>query len=198
MEDGDFELWSLGSDAAPSKTFGNVTLSLSIPPDASWRGGWYKFGYSKFLSSMGERLVNQGVSTEAGGSAITLSITGLAAGSHSLLSWHNAWDKLAAVASLTVAVNGAEAASVGVSEPTMSFSVLTLTSSGSRADRSVRQHLGGGNIPCHLQRDLGRPDCADSIHSRLAGRCAGFPQRLRTRRSCCREPNPVSLSRAPQ
>lgn len=113
LEDSDFELWSVGSDAAPSKTFGNVTFSLSIPTDATWRGGWYKFGYSKFLSSMGERLVNQGLSTEAGGSAITLSITGLPAGPHSLLAWHNAWDKLAAAASLTVAVDGAPAASVG-------------------------------------------------------------------------------------
>jgi hypothetical protein len=114
LEDSDFKLWSVGSDAAPSKTFGNITFSLSIPTDASWRGGWYKFGYSKFLSSMGERLVNQGLSTEAGGSAITLSITGLPAGPHTLLAWHNAWDKLAAVASLTVAVDGAPAASVGL------------------------------------------------------------------------------------
>ncbi|KAM0276911.1 hypothetical protein ACHAQH_006283 [Verticillium albo-atrum] len=110
LEDNDFELWSVADEAAPSKTIGSVKLSLQIPSGAKWRGGWYKYGYSKFLSSMGERLVSQDMSTEAGGSSISLSITGLAAGTHTLLAWHNAWDKLSAVAALTVAVNGAPAA----------------------------------------------------------------------------------------
>lgn len=114
LADGDFALWSVADEPAPNKTFGNVTLSLAIPDGAAWRGGWFKFGYSKFLSSMGERLVNQGLSTETGGNAITLSITGLAAGPHTLLAWHNAWDKLDAVAGVSVAVNGGAASPVRI------------------------------------------------------------------------------------
>jgi len=112
LEDNDFELWTIGSETSPTKTIGNVRFSLSIPSSATWRGGWYKFGYSKFLSSLGERLVNEGMSTETGGHAITLSITGLSAGTHTLLSWHNAWDRLSSTASISVFVNGNQVATV--------------------------------------------------------------------------------------
>lgn len=90
--------------------------TLSVP-SGKLNGNTNKVVYTRIISSLGERVIAEGISTKndngdnVGGVAIRLSISGLPEGKHSLLTWHNAWDKLSAVAALTITADGKEVAS---------------------------------------------------------------------------------------
>lgn len=113
IEDTDYNLWSIEEAASVSTTINDLDLTLSAG-STTLNGGWYKYGYTGIVSNLGERVIAAGISTneDSGGGPITLSITGLAEGTHSLLTWHNAWDGLDSTATLSVAVDGTEKASV--------------------------------------------------------------------------------------
>lgn len=116
--DTDYVTWTVAE--GPSSSFSTNTTGLSFTLSAAsgnLNGNWNKAVYSRIITSLGERVVGQGISTvtdggdNAGGVALKLSISGLTAGEHSILAWHNAWDALkGGAASLTVTANGAEAA----------------------------------------------------------------------------------------
>ncbi|PSN61884.1 family 1 polysaccharide lyase [Corynespora cassiicola Philippines] len=118
--DDDYVKWTIPEAASAqlaSNETGETGLSFSISAaTGKLNGNWNKAVYSRIISSLGERVIGQGISTinedgdNAGGVAITLSIEGLAAGEHSLLTWHNAWDALDATAKLSVAADGKELA----------------------------------------------------------------------------------------
>ncbi|UPX10283.1 uncharacterized protein EKO05_0000950 [Ascochyta rabiei] len=115
--DTDFTTWTVIE--GPSSKFITNDTGLSFALSASsgkLNGNWNKAVYTRIIASLGERVIGEGISTIAdngdnvGGVAIKLSISGLSAGEHSILAWHNAWDALKTAASLTVTVNGKEAA----------------------------------------------------------------------------------------
>lgn len=114
--DTDYTTWTIAEGASSKFEPNNTGLSFTLSAaTGKLNGNWNKAVYSRIITSLGERVVGEGISTiadngdNAGGVAIKLSISGLPAGEHSILAWHNAWDALKAVASLTVTVNGKEA-----------------------------------------------------------------------------------------
>ncbi|KAH7371130.1 family 1 polysaccharide lyase [Pyrenochaeta sp. MPI-SDFR-AT-0127] len=114
----DFTTWTVPNAASSTFNGGNgttVSYTLSVP-SGKLNGNSNKVVYTRIISSLGERVIAEGLSTKndngdnVGGVPIKLSISGLSEGKHSLLTWHNAWDKLTAVAALTVTADGKEAA----------------------------------------------------------------------------------------
>ena len=111
----DYELWTVTSEEPTSNiTIDDVAFTLASPPDSYLVGDYNKFQYTRFISSLGERVVNQGITTSSDSAAgpITLTIQGLEEGEHTLLTWHNAWPNVDSIATLSVTVDGEEAASV--------------------------------------------------------------------------------------
>ncbi|KAL0931159.1 pectate lyase [Colletotrichum truncatum] len=111
LADSDYTTWTIPGASTSNLTVDNgVSFILTAGNNAELSGNYYKYQYTRFLSSLGERVVNQGISTSTkDGAALTLSIKGLAAGKHSLLTWHNAWDKLDSTATLDITVDGESA-----------------------------------------------------------------------------------------
>ncbi|TDZ32228.1 putative pectate lyase C [Colletotrichum spinosum] len=113
--DTDYTTWTIPGKSSANITVGNVTdgdvvFHLAAGNGSELAGNSNKLQYTRFLSSLGERVVGQGVSTSnKDGAPLILSVTGLAAGNHSLLAWHNAWDSMTETATLDVAVNGERA-----------------------------------------------------------------------------------------
>lgn len=114
MAEPDFETWTIESETQnASTTIGDVQFSIAAPDDSYLEGTYYKYQYTRFVSSLGERVVNQGVTTSSDNpGAITLTIQGLAEGQHTLLTYHNVWDNLESTGSVSVAVDGEEQATV--------------------------------------------------------------------------------------
>lgn len=115
--DTDYTTWTIAEGATSKFTTNSTGLSFTLSAaTGKLNGNWNKAVYSKIITSLGERVVGEGISTiadngdNAGGVAIKLGIFGLPAGEHSILAWHNAWDALKAAASLTVTANGKEVA----------------------------------------------------------------------------------------
>ncbi|KAM9878025.1 hypothetical protein VD0002_g1250 [Verticillium dahliae] len=112
LDEPDFKLWTItGEPKSVSTTFGDTSITVAAA-NSTIAGASYKWHYTRRVAPLGERVVAQGISTntdDAGNKPMTISITGLPAGKHSLLTWHNAWDSLKAVASVTVKVNGEDA-----------------------------------------------------------------------------------------
>ncbi|KAF4977887.1 hypothetical protein FZEAL_5661 [Fusarium zealandicum] len=102
-------------EEATSATFSvkDIEMTLSAPKSITLNGDWNKLIYAKFLATMGERLVGTGISTdEDKGGPITLTVTGLSNGNHSLLTWHNSWKNADEnLATVSVSVNGKGAVS---------------------------------------------------------------------------------------
>ncbi|KAH6629697.1 family 1 polysaccharide lyase [Boeremia exigua] len=114
--DTDYTTWTVAEGASAQLKSNNTGLSFTLSAaSGKLNGNWNKAVYSKIITSLGERVVGEGISTAAdngdnAGAAIKLSISGLSAGEHSILAWHNAWDALKATASLAVTVDGKEVA----------------------------------------------------------------------------------------
>lgn len=116
--------WSVSGTATASNTFTTaagetVTVTFAQTALSQSRGGsgllsnWYQVG----AQGAAAKLVSDGITvnpaTLATGGEIVMTITGLSAGAHTLLTWHNAWDNLAAgsMGPIDVFVNGIESAS---------------------------------------------------------------------------------------
>ncbi|KAM0284666.1 hypothetical protein ACHAQH_001819 [Verticillium albo-atrum] len=112
LDEPDFKLWTItGEPKTVSTTFGDTSITVAAA-NSTMAGASYKWHYTRRVAPLGERVVAQGISTnqdDSGNKPMSISITGLPAGEHSLLTWHNAWDSLKAVASLVVKVNGEDA-----------------------------------------------------------------------------------------
>lgn len=115
--DTDYTTWTVAEGASSKFTTNSTGLTFTLSAaSGKLNGNWNKAVYSRIITSLGERVVGEGISTiadngdNAGGVPIKLSISGLPAGEHSVLAWHNAWDALKSAASLKVTANGKEAA----------------------------------------------------------------------------------------
>ena len=82
--------------------------------------------FTTFLASLGERIVGEGISTDTTtGQPVTLKIQGLAPGNHTLLTFHNAWDKLDTAATLSISVDGNTVLTVSLEQQTRTLHHLT-------------------------------------------------------------------------
>ncbi|KAK1701654.1 pectate lyase [Colletotrichum lupini] len=112
LVDSDFITWTIPGSSKANITVANitesdVTFTLAAGNGSELAGNYYKYQYTRILSSLGERIVNEGISnSNKDGSPITLTIKGLVPGNHSLLTWHNAWDALNETATIDISVNG--------------------------------------------------------------------------------------------
>ncbi|KAL4904182.1 hypothetical protein BDW74DRAFT_168602 [Aspergillus multicolor] len=115
LEEPDYSTFSVESEAQSSSAeIAGLSLTISAPDGSYLQGDYYKFQYTRTVSHLGERVVNQGITTSPDNpGAITLSITGLEEGEHTLLTWHNLWsDPEDSAATIGVSVGGEELASV--------------------------------------------------------------------------------------
>ncbi|KAL4966400.1 pectin lyase fold/virulence factor [Aspergillus stella-maris] len=116
----DFSTFTIESEAESASTsIDGVNLTIAAPEGSYLQGDYYKYQYTRTVSHLGERVVNQGITTnpDAPG-AITLSILGLEEGEHTLLTWHNLWSDPEGdqAANIGVSAGGEELASI---EPTV-------------------------------------------------------------------------------
>lgn len=136
--DTDYSVWTIVEGSSASTTLNGVTLTLAAASNSILSGGSYKVVYNKFLSSFGERIIGEGITTDAdstGTKIITLSIKGLTVGTHTLLVWHNAWDNLSSAGTVAVTVDGKSSGSFSQSvrkdniwEAGSSYVTLSVTS----------------------------------------------------------------------
>lgn len=115
--DSDYQQWLVAKQASSTTTINGIKLTLAAASSVL-RGSYWKIVYTRFLSSLGERVIAEGVTVDSTSAVpITLSIQGLPAGDHTLLTYHNAWDNLAAAdaATLEITVDGKSAA-IGVQQ----------------------------------------------------------------------------------
>ncbi|KAF2849760.1 polysaccharide lyase family 1 protein [Plenodomus tracheiphilus IPT5] len=117
--DDDFATWAVPNAASTTFESGNAGTNLTFKLAAAsgkLNGNYNKVVYTRMITSLGERVVAEGISTQdtngdnAGGIAIELSITGLQTGEHSILTWHNAWDQQNDTSTLSITVDGQEVA----------------------------------------------------------------------------------------
>ncbi|KAL2783269.1 pectin lyase fold/virulence factor [Aspergillus keveii] len=113
LVDSDFPALVVESEAQSSSGgFGGANFTVSAPDGSYLEGNYYKYQYTRAVSHLGERVVNTGITTsEDNPGPITLSITGLEEGEHTLLTWHNLWDNSDGPADVDVAVEGETVAS---------------------------------------------------------------------------------------
>ncbi|KAL2816671.1 pectin lyase fold/virulence factor [Aspergillus granulosus] len=105
LVDSDFPALVVESEAQSSSGgFSGVNFTVSAPEGSYLEGNYYKYQYTRMVSHLGERVVNTGITTsEDNPGPITLSITGLGEGEHTLLTWHNLWDNSDSPAEVDVA-----------------------------------------------------------------------------------------------
>lgn len=91
----DFSTFEVESEAqSSSASFNDVNFTVSAPEGSYLQGDYYKYQYTRAVSHLGERVVNQGITTDPDNPGpITLSILGLEEGEHTLLTWHNLWSE---------------------------------------------------------------------------------------------------------
>ncbi|QDS76584.1 hypothetical protein FKW77_007171 [Venturia effusa] len=111
-DDSDYLTWTVPEAAKAEFASSNVTgLSFTLAASGGKISGSYnKVAYSRMVSSLGERVVGEGVSGEGKTSSLTLTISGLPTGEHTILAWHNAMDKGNTTAALSIKVDGKEVA----------------------------------------------------------------------------------------
>jgi len=106
-----YTVWQI-TDGAASNTsiFGGVTLKLEPVNDIFSSGRYRQVSDHDFPggSYYGEFVVGHGTTSKSTteNRALSLSISGLSGGTHTLMAYHNAWDALTTVSTLDVAVNG--------------------------------------------------------------------------------------------
>lgn len=115
----DFHTWTVENESQnASTTVDSLDFTLSASSDSDLEGNSYKYQYTRPVSHLGERVVNQGITASSDNPGpITLTIQGLDAGEHTLLTWHNAWDSLDSTATVSVSVDGEDKASVCRQKP---------------------------------------------------------------------------------
>ena len=114
LEDPDYKVWTIPEDASTaSGDFNGIDVTLTAGGNSTLVGSYYKFAYARFWPSLGERVVDEGITTKDQlGLPLALTLKGLSPGSHTLLAWHNCWDNLADVSPLKVTVDGEVVATV--------------------------------------------------------------------------------------
>lgn len=93
-------------------TSNGITFTLAAS-GTELKGVRYKLVQQRAAAGMGEKMVGEAMSSDAEAKALTLTLTGLSAGTHTLTTWHNVPHNLASVAALTISVNGNNAVTVG-------------------------------------------------------------------------------------
>ncbi|KAI1635479.1 pectate lyase [Biscogniauxia mediterranea] len=108
VEDPDWPVWTVETDVSSVSTVINgVTLTLSVPGDAVLDGSRYKLVQQAAVAGMGEKMIGEGITANTtDGKAVTLTLTGLTQGTHTLLTYHNAWDNIPSAAALSISVDG--------------------------------------------------------------------------------------------
>src|SRR6056300_1014877 len=83
VNDPNYHSWPITNENLIEKTFGNLTVSIQ----GVFKSNWHKLGVSApYYNKLGsDGLVSQ--------DALTLTISGLSKGNHSLLTYHNILDK---------------------------------------------------------------------------------------------------------
>ncbi len=114
LEDPEYSVWTLpAGEAWASAIFNGVNFTLATGDDGGFEGTYYKIAYTRFVSSLGERVIDEGVTTDDQlALPMTLTLTGLSPGTHTLLAWHNCWDNLKTVSPLNITVDGTTVATV--------------------------------------------------------------------------------------
>lgn len=104
--DEDWTLWGVPEANTSSTTVDGVTVSLAAG-SGKLAGNQYKVMQYTFLPTLGQRMLGAGTTTESTeGVTLTLTLQGLSAGNHSLLVYHNTWENLASVATISATLNG--------------------------------------------------------------------------------------------
>lgn len=153
-----------------STTINGISMTIT-PNGANFDGAYYKFGYTNPVSHLGEHVLQQGISTESSGKSITLTLKGLSAGTHTLLTYHNSYNTPTNTAKIAVTVNGASAVSVCSPlcrlslKPHRIVSDLSGFLSGYPTNYSSSQFLDRRHILRHLYFHRDQPDHYGCIHS---------------------------------
>lgn len=103
-----WQVGQLDAGQSVSKQVGNVGITIKNDTETQLRSGWYKAGIGK------DQLINDGIHHDGnakGGTRITVEVTGLSDGPHSLQACHNNCDGIDG-SDITVTVNGRKAATV--------------------------------------------------------------------------------------
>jgi hypothetical protein len=103
-----YEYWKVpNGGSSASATFGSVNVQISAVGD-TLNGNRYKVLQQAATTFLGEWLIGEGMSTQSttGNIPLQVTVSGLSAGAHTLLVYHNGWDNLNAVSNINVAVNG--------------------------------------------------------------------------------------------
>lgn len=103
----DYKSWIFQEGDSSSISADDVEYTIT---GEGLEGSWHRIVYSRWVPHQGERLSAAGLTSSSG--PITLSITGLPVGEHTLKAWHNSWEDLDATATLTISVDGDEVVSV--------------------------------------------------------------------------------------
>ncbi len=64
LADTDYQVWTIPAANAASGRFNGIDFTLTAGGGSDFYGNYYKFAYTRFLSGLGERVVDQGVTTE--------------------------------------------------------------------------------------------------------------------------------------
>lgn len=115
LADSDFADWIIPEGGAQSTTINDIAMTVTPASGANLDGAYYKFGFTNPTTHLGERVTQQGITTDPTNNAITLTLKGLPAGSHTLLTYHNSWNAGTNLAKVSITVNGQTAASVSLS-----------------------------------------------------------------------------------
>ncbi|KAH8834275.1 pectate lyase [Flagelloscypha sp. PMI_526] len=106
-DDPDYTLWTISNGGTSATITANGVTATLACSGSTLKGASYKTVLTRYEAYLGERLVAEGMSTDdTGGYALSLTLSGLAAGSHTLQTFHNAWDKLNATNPIDISVDG--------------------------------------------------------------------------------------------
>ncbi|CAM1502568.1 Fc.00g073440.m01.CDS01 [Cosmosporella sp. VM-42] len=107
LPDPDYDIWRVKNRASSKFKANGLHFTLAATTKGTkLHGGANKPVYKKPLPSVGQRLIGAGISTDTDGGSITLTITGLPAGRHSISTWHNAWEDLDKIPTVAVIIDG--------------------------------------------------------------------------------------------
>lgn len=158
LPDSDYNVWQIADVTSAEYTANGLDFTLSAGGTIALEGDWNKVNYRQFVAKLGERLVGTAITTheDSVGGPITLTIAGLPEGEHSLLTWHNGWQRLAEIATLSISVNGEEIVTVRF----RSFVCDNIT----RFETYTSDLLGSHAVRCHQQL-MGCRHLVHNIHS---------------------------------
>lgn len=131
-----YNVWVPAAATSDSKTFDGVTFKVAVSGSGTLTSVWYKAGVQ---SPSYARLVGDGVSVaDATPGALQLTLTGLSAGTHTLLAYHNGVDATG-LAPISVTVDGTKQVSSlattnrALSTDTSAYSFVTFTATVGKA-----------------------------------------------------------------